>query len=43
VTVHGQIREGEKQNMIRDGTTVRVFGKAGYKEGWRSEMELNVL
>jgi hypothetical protein len=28
--------------MIGDGTKVGVFGKVGYKEGWRSEIELDV-
>jgi hypothetical protein len=28
--------------MIRDGTKVGVFGKVGYKERWRSEIELGV-
>jgi hypothetical protein len=35
-------RETEKQNTISDGTIVGVFSKVGYKEGWRSEMELGV-
>jgi hypothetical protein len=37
-----QTREAEEWNMIRDGTKVEVFGKVGYKERWRLEMELGV-
>jgi hypothetical protein len=42
VVTCGQTREAEKWNMIRDGTRAGVFSKVGYKERWRSEMELGV-
>jgi hypothetical protein len=39
----GWTRKVEKWNTIGDGTKVGVFGKVGYKERWRSEMELGVF
>jgi hypothetical protein len=42
MTACGWIREVERRNTIGDGTTMGIFGKAGYKEGWRLEMKLGV-
>jgi hypothetical protein len=42
VTACGWIREVEEQNMIGDRIIMGVFGKVGYKEGWRLEMKLGV-
>jgi hypothetical protein len=42
VVACSQTREPERQNRIRDRTKVGVFGEVGYREGWRSEMELGV-
>jgi hypothetical protein len=42
VVACGWIREAERWNTIRDGTTMGIFGKVGYKERWRLEMKLGV-
>jgi hypothetical protein len=42
VTACNWTREVEKQNTIGDGVKVGALSKVGYKEGWRSEIELGV-